>query len=306
MGKRIDEITGELAKAKQELRSEIEKRKLTEQKLRKAKAEAEAATNAKYEFLANMSHEFRLPMNHIIGFTEILLSKNFGDLNNAQEEYLKDMLQSSNNLLFMLSDILDLVQVDSGKSKLDPTETNLRLLLEKCITAFKERARKQSVELAMGLDRLPEITFIDKHKFRRIIHNLLSNAIKYTPKGGRVNLKARIEDHVVGCGRRQGDSERLMILEDSIAGNKVSGHGRRPCLECSVSDTGIGIKPENYDRIFNIFEQLDASSEKYYQGIGLGLSLAKRFVEMHGGKIVVKSEGENRGSTFRFIIPLEV
>ena len=304
MDKRIAEVTRELAHAKQELRSEIEKRKLTEQKLRLVKAEAVAAANAKYEFLANMSHEFRLPMNHIIGFTEILLTKKFGDLNNDQEEYLKDVLQSGNDLLCMLSDILDLIQVDSGKSELYLTETNLRLILEKCMVAFKERARKQRLLLTMDLDCLPETAFVDKHKFRRIIHNLLSNAIKYTPEGGSVNLKARIEEHAPGCKRQWKSPVPLVVSENTAIGTKVSGSGQRPCLACSVSDTGIGIEPENHDRIFNIFEQLDASSEKYYQGIGLGLALAKRFVEMHGGRIVVKSAGENRGSTFGFTIPL--
>jgi signal transduction histidine kinase len=306
MEKRIAELTGELAQVRQELHSEIGKRKLAEQKYCKAKVEAVAATNAKYEFLANMSHEFRLPMNHIIGFTEILLAKKYGDLNNDQEEYLKDVLQSSNHLLCMLSDILDLVQVDAGKSELDLAETNMKLILEKCIAAFKERAKEQRLSLTMDLDRLPESAFIDKHKFRRIIHNLLSNAIKFTPEGGSVNLKARIEGHTSGCNPRWENPEPFSILGDSATGTKVLDNGRRPCLACSVSDTGIGIEPENHDRIFNIFEQLDASSEKYYQGIGLGLALAKRFVEMHGGRIVVKSEGRNRGSVFRFTIPLEV
>jgi signal transduction histidine kinase len=306
MEKRISEITGKLARTEYELRSEIEKRKLTEVKFRKARAEAAAAINAKYEFLANMSHELRLPMNHIIGFTQILLSKKFGDLNRKQEEYLQDVLKSGNHLLIMLSDILDLVQVDSGKSKLFLEEIDLRLLLEKCITAFYEQAKKKYITLALDLGRLPKTVLIDRHKFRRIIHNLLSNAIKYTPDGGNVILKASVTDSLIDCSLRTEDSGRPILSDDSTAVNNDAGNGRRQCLECSVTDTGLGVAPEHHDRIFNLFEQLDASSEKYYQGIGLGLALAKRFVEMHGGMIAVKSEGENRGSTFHFVIPTQL
>jgi signal transduction histidine kinase len=172
------------------------------------------------------------------------------------------------------------------------------------MVTFKERAMEKGVELYMDVDSLPETAKVDELKFKRIINNLLSNAVKFTSKGGSVNLKAHMEDCVVRPGRRQGDPENLMIVEDLIARNKATGGDRMPCLECSISDTGVGIKAEDQVRIFNIFEQLDGSSEKHYQGIGLGLSLAKRFVEMHGGRIWVESEGERKGSNFRFLIPV--
>ena len=305
MENKIVELSGKLAKAKQDLFAEIEQRKLADQKYRKAKAESEAATNAKYEFLANMSHEFRLPLNHIIGFTELLLSKKYGDLNNAQEEYLIDVLQSSNHLLYMLSDILDLIQVDSGKSKLDLTETNLASLFTNSLTAFKERAGKQRVELTQDLDGLPETAFLDKHKIRRVIHNLLSNAIKFTHKGGSVKLTARVKDLSPESGCNPVNSESQSDLDDVEADSQSKVDSCGSWLECSVEDSGIGIKPKDYNRIFNSFEQLDGSSEKHFQGIGLGLSLAKRFVEMHGGSIAVTSGGKDKGTIFNFAIPLQ-
>jgi PAS domain S-box-containing protein len=304
MEKAVIARTKDLAKINEELRVEVQEHKRTGRKFRRAIAKAEAASNAKSEFLANMSHEFRLPMNHIIGFTELLLSQKFGELNKVQEEYLKYVLQSGNQLLSMLSDILDLVQVDSGKTNLELSETNLELLLTNCITVFKERAQTKGVELSMDLDSLPDSVCVDKHKLKKILHNLLSNAIKFTSQGGKVSLKSRMKDCVVRSGRRQGDSVGFKIVEDPNVINIESDRNCLPCIECKISDTGIGIKPEDKPRIFNMFEQLDGSSEKNYQGVGLGLFLSKKLVEMHGGRIFVESQGENKGSVFGFIIPI--
>ena len=302
--KKVLEKTKDLVKINEKLHVEIQEHKRTSHELRKARAEAEAANKAKNDFLANMSHEFRLPLNHIIGFTELLLSKNFGDLNKIQEEYLNDVLQSSHNLLYMLSDILDLAQVDSAKTKLDLSETNLEVLLKNCLVTFKESAEIKSIVLSMNAERLPDSVYVDKSKIKKIIHNLLSNAIKFTPAGGKVIMNMRISEKMVRSGRRQDDSLGFRMVEDPYTNGIKSDGSLLPCIEFSIRDTGIGISPEDQTRIFNMFEQFDTSSEKRYQGIGLGLYLSKKLVEIQGGRILVESQGENKGSVFSFIIPL--
>ena len=302
--KMVLEKTKDLVKINEKLHVEIQEHERTSHELRKARAVAEAANKAKNDFLANMSHEFRLPLNHIIGFTELLLSKNFGDLNKIQEEYLNDVLQSSHNLLYMLSDILDLAQVDSAKTKLDLSETNLEILLKNCLVTFSESAEIKSIDLSMNADRLPDSVYVDKSKIKKIIHNLLSNAIKFTPAGGKVIMDMRISEKIVRSGRRQNDSLGFKIVEDPNTNHIKSDGSLLPCIEFNIRDTGIGIAPEDQTRIFNMFEQFDASSEKRYQGIGLGLYLSKKLVEMLGGRIFVESRGENKGSVFSFIIPL--
>ena len=159
-------------------------------------------------------------------------------------------------------------------------------------------------ELSMNLDSLPESVCVDKQILKKILHNLLSNAIKFTAKGGKVSLKLRVKNCVVRSGRRQGDSAGFKIVEDPNVTNIQSGSECLPSIECHISDTWIGIKPEDKTRIFYMFEQLDGSSEKNYQGVGLGLFLSKKLVEMHGGRIFVESQGENKGSVFGFIIPI--
>ena len=302
--KKVLEKTKDLVKINEKLHVEIQEHKRTSHELRKARAEAEAANKAKNDFLANMSHEFRLPLNHIIGFTELLLSKNFGDLNKIQEEYLNDVLQSSHNLLYMLSDILDLAQVDSAKTKLDLSETNLEVLLKNCLVTFKESAEIKSIVLSMNAERLPDSVYVDKSKIKKIIHSLLSNAIKFTPAGGKVIMNMRISEKMVRSGRRQDDSLGFRMVEDPYTNGIKSDASLLPCIEFSIRDTGIGVSPEDQTRIFNMFEQFDTSSEKRYQGIGLGLYLSKKLVEMQGGRILVESRGENKGSVFSFIIPL--
>jgi signal transduction histidine kinase len=304
MRKMLIEGTKDLERINEELRAEIREHKRTSRKLLKARAEAEAANMAKNEFLANMSHEFRLPLNHIIGFTELLLSKKFGKLNKVQKEYLNDVLQSGQNLFNMLSDILDLVQVDSAKTKLELSETNLEMLLKNCLVTFKESAEIKSIDLSMNADRLPDSVYVDKSKIKKIIHNLLSNAIKFTPTGGKVIMNMRISENMVRSGRRQDDYLGFKMVEDLNDTNIKLDGDRLPCIKFNISDTGIGIAPDDKTCIFNMFEQLDGSPEKQYHGVGLGLYLSKKLVEMQGGRIYVESQGVNKGSEFSFIIPI--
>ncbi len=257
--------------------------------------QAEAANRAKSEFLANMSHGLRTPLNGIIGFTEIVVDKHFGALNETQEEYLTDVLQSSRHLLSLINDILDLSKIEAGKMELSLSGFSLRDLLERSLVVIKEKASKHRITLSSDLDGLPDPFEADERKVKQIVYNLLSNAVKFTPDGGALSLSAR-------AGRK---TELLpsTMMESAIDPASGLDNGRHYVM-ISVSDTGLGINREDFDRIFNPFEQVDSSPSRHFQGTGLGLSLTKRLVELHEGMIWVESEGENRGSTFRVLLPV--
>jgi two-component system, NtrC family, sensor kinase len=228
----------------------------------------EAASRHKSEFLANMSHELRTPLNAVIGFSEVLLQRMFGALNDKQEEYLKDIYASGQHLLSLINDILDLSKVEAGRMELAPAPFHLPSALENAVTLVRERAGRHGIALELDLDPgLGELVG-DERKVKQVVLNLLSNAVKFTPEGGRIGLTAVGRDGVV---------------------------------EISVSDTGIGIAPEDQTAIFEEFRQV-GSDERKREGTGLGLTLAKKFVELHGGRIRVES-ALGRGSTFIFTLP---
>ncbi len=287
-----------------ELEQKIVEVKVVAKALKQTKETAESANRAKSEFLANMSHELRTPLNHIIGFTELVVDKNFGDLNETQEEYLTDALHGSKHLLSLINDILDLSKVEAGKLELELSDFNPKMILESSLVMIKEKAMKHNIKLSTHVDGIPETITADERKFKQVLYNLLSNAVKFTPDGGEVNLEARMVDCVIRKGRRNNDPERLQVIKDRVKGKNVHNRKSRKCLQISVSDTGIGIKSEDQGQIFNPFEQVENSASRRFQGTGLGLSLSKSLVELQGGSIWVESEGEGKGSTFIFTIPL--
>jgi signal transduction histidine kinase len=255
------------------------------EELVKAKALAENASQTKSEFLANMSHELRTPLNHILGFTELVVDEQLGALNEAQQEYLNDVLESGRHLLSLINDILDLAKVEAGKLELNMGEVPLKDLLENALTMVKEKALKHRITLSLDTDGVPEVIEADERKLKQILYNLISNAVKFTDDGGRVSIRAT----TYGSRRKPP--------------KPVSGLIEHP-VEISVCDTGIGMRPTDLHRVFEPFEQIDGSSARKFQGTGLGLSLTRRFVELHGGLIWAESSGEGMGSTFRFAIPM--
>jgi signal transduction histidine kinase len=259
---------------------------------------AKSASKAKSDFLANMSHELRTPLNHIIGFTELVVDENFGDLNDIQEEYLKDVLHSSRHLLSLINDILDLSKVEAGKLELNPSDMDLKALLMNSLMMVKEKALKHGINLTTEIDGLPETIRADERKLKQILYNLLSNAVKFTPDRGVITVSARplsvVDGHLVD---REGRKVDLRVKQ----GEQPLSHANY--VEVSVADSGIGIREENLEKIFQPFVQVDSSTSRKYQGTGLGLSLTRSLVQLHGGRIWAESEGENQGSVFHFVLP---
>ncbi|MDX2496241.1 MAG: ATP-binding protein [Desulfuromusa sp.] len=286
-----------------ELQKEISVRTCAQEDLKNAKEVAETANRTKSEFLANMSHELRTPLNHIIGFTELVVDKNFGELNEVQQEYLEDVLHSSGHLLSLINDVLDLSKVEAGKLELERSDVNFKLLLENSLVMVKEKTLKHGIQMATDLDGVTETVRADKRKLKQILYNLLSNAVKCTPDGGEMCLTGRMVDCNVGSGLRRGDRADLPSIEHRYDRSEAADDRWKKCVEVSVSDTGIGLKSEDLKSIFDPFEQVESSANQRYQSTGLGLSLTRRLVELHGGRIWAESEGEGKGSRFSFIIP---
>ena len=283
---------------------DITENKMTAMELESAKQHAESSSRAKSEFLANMSHEFRTPLNHIIGFTELVLDKKVGVLNDVQEKYLKNVHHSSHHLLSLVNDVLALSKVEAGKLELIATTVDLKILIKSSISMVNVDALKNDIQLSSDLDNIPVSIKADERKLKQILYNLLSNAVKFTPGGGSVSVKARKVDCTVRSGLRQGDPDTLQVIDEIIEAEKDPHTRTEKFIEISVADTGIGINPEDQTRIFSPFDQVDSSSSRKFAGTGLGLSLSKRLVELHGGRIWVDSAGEGKGSIFSFIIPI--
>jgi signal transduction histidine kinase len=229
----------------------------------------EAANRHKSEFLANMSHELRTPLNAIIGFSEVLGERMFGELNEKQAEYTDDILSSGRHLLSLINEILDLSKVEAGRMELELATFDLPLAIDNARTFVRERATEHGINLDVTVDERLGDFVGDERKIKQILLNLLSNAVKFTLEGGRIGINAKQADGSV---------------------------------EISVSDTGIGIAPEDQAKIFEEFRQVGSDYAHKTEGTGLGLTLAKKFVELHGGRIWVTSD-VGKGSTFSFTLP---
>jgi signal transduction histidine kinase/DNA-binding response OmpR family regulator len=236
-------------------------------RLERQSAALEVASRHKSEFLASMSHELRTPLNAIIGFSEVLLERMFGELNERQDDYLRDIWSSGKHLLELLNDILDLSKIEAGQMVLNHSQFAVGKSLEYCLSLVREQAIRQRIHLSLEVD--PEVGLLDadRLRFRQVVLNLLSNAVKFTSEEGRVEVHASIQ------------GQDLVV---------------------TVADTGVGVAAEDCERIFDSFQQGTRPSGQA-EGTGLGLTLSKRIVELHGGRIWVESDA-GKGSTFGFAL----
>lgn len=249
---------------------DITERKIADE-LRRENEHLTFSSRAKSEFLAHMSHELRTPLNTIIGFSELMLEKVGGEMNEKHQQFVKNIITSGKHLLNLINDILDLSKVEAGKIELHIENINIPYIIEGTIVLIKERAMKHNVVLRTEFD--PEINIIeaDALRFKQIMFNLLDNAVKFSkPEGGAITISTK----------------------------KDNGFAR-----VTVSDTGIGIKKEDMNKLFREFEQITAGGAAVRKGTGLGLSISKHLVELHGGTISVESEF-GKGTTFTFTLPV--
>ena len=231
-------------------------------------AELQVVSRHKSEFLASMSHELRTPLNAVIGFSEVLLDQMFGELNERQLEYLRDIWSSGKHLLHLLSDILDLSKVEAGKMDLESVSFSVREALEYGISMMRERATRHGLSLSLDVGPGVALVEADELRFKQVVINLLSNAVKFTPDGGSITVEARVDG---------------------------------PDVAISVTDTGVGIAPADRERIFESFQQ--GRSSATHEGTGLGLTLCRRIVGLMGGRMWLATE-VGVGSTFAFTVPI--
>jgi diguanylate cyclase (GGDEF)-like protein len=251
--------------------------------LERINSELEYANQLKSRFIANMSHELRTPLNSILGFSDVLLDRAFGNLTENQERYVKNINSSGKHLLELINNVLDLAKIEAGKFEMVYETFHVDDILSEVINTMKSLAENRFIEIVVSIGEGVSMLTADRVKLKQILYNLLSNAIKFTPEGGMIKV-------AVDKGMCP-DTGQAAEISDS------------ECMKFSVQDTGIGIVPEDKERIFDEFEQASISFANKYGGAGLGLALTKKLVELHGGNINVESNlGE--GSTFTFHIPI--
>jgi len=252
------------------LRAQLEQRN---RELEVQNQRVQEANRLKSEFLASMSHELRTPLNSIIGFSEHLATQVNGNLTPEQKEYLEDIRNSGNHLLQLINDVLDLAKVEAGKMELGPEPFSPKRAVDEVCSVVRRLVKEKGIQLSTSVERGLDSVTLDPLRFKQILYNLVSNAVKFTDPSGRIDI-------------------RLSRPEEAK-------------LKVSVTDTGIGIPPEALPRLFREFEQLDAGPGRRYQGTGLGLSLTKKLVELHGGTIGVESS-VGHGTTFSVVLPTDV
>jgi signal transduction histidine kinase len=240
--------------------------------LERARDRAQESDRMKSEFLANMSHELRTPLNHVIGFTELVLEDEVKRLDQAHRESLTEVYSSAQHLLSLINDVLDMAKVEAGRVELERKDVDLTALLQHSLAAGKQSAARRGVLVSAEIGDIPKQGWVDERRLLQILLNLLENAVKFTEPGGSVLLRA--------------------------------GECTPGILEITVSDSGVGIQHEDLERIFLPFERAKGMVGARFPGTGLGLSLVRRLVELHGGRIWAESAGEGKGATFRFTLPV--
>ncbi len=279
-------MVNEVANSKMELEKELTRRaKLLEERdelvalLQKANKQLKELDTLKSAFIANMSHELRTPMNAIIGYTDLLLDEVDGPLNEDQKVSLKKVAANSRHLLQLINDVLDISKIESGKIELRPGQIDLKELIDGIMVTFEPLIAKKGLSFTLNIESGAEKLYVDEDKAKQILINLISNAVKFTHQGG-ITMKARISER----GKdRQGNPQ---------------------FIEIAVSDTGIGIKREDLDKIFDKFAQADVSTTRQYEGTGLGLSIVRGLVALHKGMVWAESE-VGKGSTFYVLLPFK-
>lgn len=262
--------------------ADVTERCLAEQSIIESLDATEASSRAKSEFLASMSHELRTPLNAVIGFSEILQEELFGELNAKQMEYVTDILQSGYHLLDLINDILDIAKVESGKMTLCLSELMMGDVLRNSFTIIKEKCHRIGIQLRLYIsDELKNRTIhADHRKLKQVMYNLLSNAAKFTQKNGSIEIIADFCDN----------SDCHLPTQER-------------CVQVSVKDNGIGIKAENLEKIFDEFYQVGSQLNNKTAGTGLGLTISRSLIEMHHGKLWAESNGEGKGTVFKFTLP---
>lgn len=268
----------------EELNQSLERKVLERtDELIKTNRELERLNQIKGRFIANTSHELRTPLNSILGFSDVLLEKTFGQLNDSQERYVKNIHTAGRHLLELINNVLDLAKIDSGKYEIMYESFCVKDFIEEVISVMKPLAEKKFIEISELINNNIDYITADRVKIKQILYNLLSNAIKFTPEGGKVGVTVAYDDGPV-------DPSALTLTDSDV-------------MKFSVWDTGVGIGPGDTERIFDEFEQADTTLSREFGGAGLGLALSKKLVELHGGTIFVESS-LGRGSTFIFTVPV--
>ncbi|MHB8142870.1 MAG: ATP-binding protein [Thermoleophilia bacterium] len=261
-----DEV-GELARSFNRMADSLGE---SQDRLRRANLDLLEANRLKSEFLSVMSHELRTPLNAIIGFSEVLMDQDDSNLSERQTRFLTNIETSGRHLLKLVNDILDLSAVGSDNAELEKEDISVPQMMEDVRKLGHPFAAQRRIWLDVKPSEALPLLHADAAKIKRILYNLVSNAIKFTPEGGRVTISARLRDGMV---------------------------------EISVADTGIGISDEDQEKIFDHFGQVESNHARRYEGAGVGLALTKKLVELHGGRIRVKSE-LGKGSTFTIALPV--
>lgn len=258
------------------------------EELQQKNIQLEQANKIKSDFLAIMSHELRTPLTAIIGFSEILLENVLGELNKEQKDSLSEVLNNAENLLQLINSILDLAKVEAGKMEISVEKFSLAHAVKEVQQTVSPLLAKKNHQMIIAMtDDLPRL-HADARKIRQVLLNLVSNAIKFTPDNGQIKIAVDYFAKADALHQEFGLSDRQ--------------YADIPVFRISVQDTGIGIKEEHLENIFDIFQQVDSTFTRKFQGTGLGLALTKQFIELHGGVIMVTSVF-GKGSTFKFILP---